>query len=148
MTNPVSPSERLAQAVVKGVLEEGGQFIRSGNIVYILVGGKRVIVSPDFTNTSYAALQIKYSGIATAETKGRAICQHVAVLGSKQATDMRLAQFSALSKDRNHLYLPIEGGDLLEMPSVRASISFKPRAVAASCSAISPVTPKGFLVSR
>ena len=60
-------------------------------------------------------MQIKYSGVATAEFRGRAICQHVAVLGSQQAAHMRLAKFSAVSNDKRRLYLPIAGGDLLEI---------------------------------
>jgi hypothetical protein len=107
----------IAQAIVDGVVMEGGQFIRSGNSVYILIGGRRIVVSPDFTNTAYAAVQIKHSGVATAEAKGRAICQFVAVLGGQQATDMRLAKFSAVSKNKCHLYVPIEGGSLLEISS-------------------------------
>lgn len=104
-----------ALAVVSGIEKEGGKFIRSGDKVYILFGGRRIPVSPDFENTSYAAIQIKHSKIATAENKGRAICQHVSVLGRERANDMRLAKFSALSKDKSRLYLPVEGEQLLEI---------------------------------
>lgn len=107
--------EKAARIVVEGILKEGGKFIRSGERVYALVGGKRILVSPSFENTAYAAIQIKYSGVATAEVKGRAICQHVAVLGSHQAAELWLARFSALSNDKTRLYLPVEGGDLLEI---------------------------------
>lgn len=115
MSQQVSKYQEFAQRVVDGIVKEGGRFIRSGNSTYILAGGKRIVVSPDFTNTAYAALQIKHSGVATAETKGRAICQFVAVLGGQQACDMQLAQFSAVSHDKTKIYLPVEEGELLEI---------------------------------
>jgi hypothetical protein len=113
----VNMSDNLKKAtqVVRAVLDTGGKFIRSGDRVYILAGEKRILVSPDFNNHAYARIQIKFAGVATAEHKGRAICQHVAVLGSQEAANMRLAKFSALSKDRTRIYVPIEGGDLLEI---------------------------------
>jgi len=113
----VNMSDNLKRAtqVVRAVLDNGGKFIRSGEKVYILTDGKRILVSPDFNNHAYARIQIKFAGVATAEHKGRAICQHVAVLGSQEAANMRLAKFSGLSKDRTRIYVPIEGGDLLEI---------------------------------
>jgi hypothetical protein len=110
-----SPHLQKAAQVVRAVLDNGGEFIRSGDRVYILTGGKRILVSPDFNNHAYARIQIKFAGVGTAEHKGRAICQYVAVLGSQEAANMRLAKFSALSKDRTRIYVPIEGGDLLEI---------------------------------
>jgi hypothetical protein len=113
--NLKSDNLKKATRVVRGVLDNGGKFIRSGEKLHILTDNRRILVSPDFNNHSYAQIQIKFAGVGTAECKGRAICQHVIVLGSHAAANMRLARFSALSKDKTRLYVAIEGGGLLEI---------------------------------
>jgi hypothetical protein len=106
---------QAAENVVLGIAAEGGSFIHIGEKIFILLRGRRVEVSPEFGNHAYAALQIKYSGKGTAEFVGKAICQRVAVQGSEQASNIRLAKFSALSKDKARLYLPTDDGSLLQI---------------------------------
>jgi hypothetical protein len=107
--------EQAAKAVVDGIQKQGGKFICSDSKVFIIINGRRIEISPAFENRAYAALQLKYSNVATAEYKGKAVCQRVAVIASQGATDMRLASFSAVSRDKKRLYIPIEGGELLQI---------------------------------
>jgi len=81
-----------------------------GAFVHILLGGRRIQISPDFNNTAYAAIQIEHTGKGTVQGNGRAICQHVAVLGGELASRIRLAKFSAMSDDKTRLYVPVKDG--------------------------------------
>lgn len=115
---------QTARAVIRGIAKEGGKFIRVGEKVFVLLQGRRIEISPDFSNHAYAALQIKYCGKGTAEYSGRAICQRVAVIASEAASSIHLARFSAVSKDKARLYLPIAGGGLLQiMPTQLAVVA-------------------------
>src|SRR5438034_1606254 len=58
----MSDNLKRADQVVRAVLDNGGKFIRSGDKVYILSGGKRILVIPDFNNHDYARIKIKFAG--------------------------------------------------------------------------------------
>ena len=113
-----------ARTVVKGIEDEGGKFIRHGNDVFVILGNRRIAVTPDFKNQEYAALQLKYADVGTAEAKGRAICQRVAVFGGQHAENVRVRRFSALSSDGLRLYIPGTEGNLLQLS--RDGISIVP----------------------
>ena len=95
MSNQQLDPGKAARAVISGIKKDGGKFIRSDEKVFILLHGKRIEISPDFHNHSYASIQIRFCGKATAEYAGRAICQRVAVVASEQANSIRLVKFSA-----------------------------------------------------
>jgi hypothetical protein len=113
---------KAAASVVRKIERNGGEFVRIDGKIFVLVDGKRIEISPDFNNHAYAAVQIDHCGVGTAEYKGRAICQRVAVLASRKASNVRVAKFSALSKDKSRLYLPVEGGRSLQITSREISL--------------------------
>jgi hypothetical protein len=104
-----------AQKVIDGIKKEEGKFIRVGEKIFVLLRGQRIEISADFNNHAYVAVQIKHCGTGTAEYSGRAICQRVAVMASEGASNIHLAKFSAVSRDKTRLYLPIAGGGLLQI---------------------------------
>jgi hypothetical protein len=121
-------SEKVGRAVYKlldsHITEHGGTFLRgSDGSLHLLIEGKRTKLCPQRDEMGVAGLLFDACNISSLTPGAQAGIQRLVVEGYRQAGWMRLRNFSALSDDHNQLYVPIEGGKLLQISPFVTSLS-------------------------
>jgi hypothetical protein len=100
-----------------------GQYVREENgSLHLIVGGVRVSLSFDRNNYHLARLMLKACGVSSLSMGAQAAIQRLQVTAHEKASSITLKRFSALSTDYGRLYIPVRGGDLLQITRSATSI--------------------------
>ena len=116
----VTGSEKAAHIYEKRlyshIKEHRGQCLRdeSGSF-HLIIDGRRVSLNYDRGNYGLADLMIQACGVSTINAGAQAAIQRLQVIASKNTGGLRLRRFSASSDDETRLYVPIQGGNLLQI---------------------------------
>ncbi len=121
----VPRSERLG-VIYHGMLsshirERKGQYIQlDDGSLHVVLDGRRIPLRFDRNNPELARLLLKATGILTdLSTGAQAALRRLEVDALERAGRIRLKKFSALSPDGQRIYIPLEGGQLLQLSPKR-----------------------------
>jgi hypothetical protein len=92
----------------------GGQYLRDQDgSLHVILNGTRISLRDDPENDTLDGLLLDACRITTVTQIAKATIQRIRVEASRKASSISLRKFSALSEDRNRLYVPVHGGKLL-----------------------------------
>jgi hypothetical protein len=107
-----------AQKLSKHLNEKKARFLcDADNSLHILLDGKRIPLNFSPDNRPLASLLLNTCNVSTLSPAAHAAIQRIQVDGDKLAERVHFRKFSALSD--GHLYIPIEGGQLLSISTER-----------------------------
>jgi hypothetical protein len=96
------------------IKRERGQFLRDeDSSFHVILNGQRIPLNYDSSNIALAKLMLDSCGVSTLSAAARATIQRLQVWAGQEAGRMTFRKFSALSRDGNRLYVPLEGRELL-----------------------------------
>lgn len=113
-------AKRYARKLTNQIRSKQGLFLRdeSGSL-HVILEGQRVPLNFAHDNHALAGLMLEACEVTTLSQAAQAAIQRLQVEGLKQAGNMRLRRFAALSDDGHQLYVPLDGGKLLRITADR-----------------------------
>ncbi len=103
-----------AKKLIAHIKRSGGQFLRDeAGALHVIVSGRRVPLDYDRKNSGMAELMLAACNVSTLSGAAQAAIQRLRATANKEAGGIHLRHFSALSEDRERLYIPVHGGKLL-----------------------------------
>ena len=98
------------------VKSKGGRYLQGDDdSMHVSIGGHRIPLNYDRNNRGLAEIMMTACGVSTFDKSAQSAIQRIQLHGSKHASCIRLRRFSALSADRQRLYVPIHGGNILRI---------------------------------
>jgi hypothetical protein len=104
----------IAAHVSDHIERRGGRYLRDEDgSLHLILNGKRIALKNDPENYALNGLLLDACGITAVTQVAKATIQRIQVKANEQASSISLRKFSALSEDRNRLYVPVHGAKLL-----------------------------------
>ena len=100
-----------------------GRFLRDEDgFLHLILNRRRIPLNFDRENYALARLFLDACRVSTVTNAAQIAIQRFTVKADEESARMRFRRFSALSDDRERLYIPIEGGKLLLLTSEKIEI--------------------------
>ncbi len=113
---PANERRAFAYALRLGayIKRHGGQFLRDeAGLLHVILDGRRIPLNYNRENSGMARLMLNSCLVGTLSAGAQAAIQRLQVQADTLAGHMCFRRFSALSEDRERLYIPVQGGKLL-----------------------------------
>jgi hypothetical protein len=106
----------LATKLREYIEAHGGQFLRDeAGLLYVALGGKRIQLNLERDNQLLAELMLAACDVTLLSHSAQVAIQRLQVNVMRDAGQIQVRRFSALSVDRTCLYVPLAGGNILEV---------------------------------
>lgn len=112
-----------AQRIEKYLRQSGGQFVRDGDgSFHIILRDQRIPLTYDRTNYPLAGLMLEACKASSLSPAAHVAIQRLIVEAAKQASTVHMRRFSAMSHDGERLYVPVQGGGLLQITANQVTV--------------------------
>ena len=117
---PASERQALvwAQKLRSYIKKQKGRYLRDEDgFLHLILNRRRIPLNFDRENYALARLILAACHVSTVTNTAQIAIQRFTVKADEESARMRFRRFSALSDDRERLYIPIEGGKVILLTS-------------------------------